>query len=113
MQLTANAGGSIELWIANAPQANLDGIPSGVGGRHEAVDPHFKHYYDYFKPYLLDQGKKRYSPVAAGVCIQVNGISSFSSDPCDLYHAVKIPKPAQCRQGPALGDVNCGPDGIP
>jgi hypothetical protein len=106
-------GNQIELWLANATQGGIDSIAQHIAGKHEPIDNHFTHFYDYFTVYLknpTDPAHPRYKPVVAGVC---RAPGDFSSQPCDIFHAVDIPRPPQCTGDPATGDVNCGPTGIP
>jgi len=112
IKLKAKAN-QIELWLANATQGGIDSIAQHVAKKHEPVDNHFTHFYDFFTVYLkhpTDAAHPRYKPVVAGVCM-APGV--FSSRPCDIFHAVDIPRPPQCTGDPATGDVNCGPTGIP
>jgi hypothetical protein len=111
IQLTAIAG-KIELTIANATKSGIQSIAASYVDLHEPADPHFAHVYDYFTAYLKDPTLPRYTPVAAGVCNGAKG-TDFSSFPCDMYLAVNMDKPAKCTAGPHVGDVNCGPTGIP
>ncbi len=42
MKVTSGASGNIELWIANAPQKNLNGIPAHVPALNQDRDSHRK-----------------------------------------------------------------------
>jgi hypothetical protein len=115
IELTSH-NNKIELWFVNATEGSIGNITKPPG-KHESVDRHFRHDYEYFKTYLNDPGQQHpfYIPVVAGVCLAPH---KFSSLPCDIYQVVKIAKPFNC-QGPdnpvepKTGDVNCGPTGIP
>jgi hypothetical protein len=109
MELKPNGQGVIELYIANATSTGIDAIADGTSARHEPVDIHFIHYYDYFTKYKNDPRHPRYVPIAAGVCVG----TTLNTTPCAIYSQVKITRPPNCPEVEEAGDTNCGPDGLP
>jgi hypothetical protein len=109
LQLKAN-GGRIELYFVNAPQTNLNDLIAGRGARHHSEDPHFEHYYEYFKAFL-EKPLPRYHPFASALCVA----GTLNEDRCALYMEADIQKPEGCDENEnfAVGEDNCGPDGQP
>jgi hypothetical protein len=126
LQLKAS-NGKIKFTIANAPD-----VPRHVGIKYlagtevssapEPSDHHFQLYYDYLKDTVKNDGTKditRYIPVVSGVCVEkeINSqkVTVFTTDPCEIRRYVNIPDPGNCKDdiSPAIGNLNCGPDGMP
>ncbi|MEA2570410.1 MAG: hypothetical protein QOI24_2411 [Acidobacteriota bacterium] len=129
LSLKADSG-VIRFTIANAPN-----LPKHIGVQYLAgtkkssapgpSDHHFQLYYEYLNA-AVKKDIVRYFPVVEAVCIG----TALSTDPCDIRRYVNIPKPTNCKTtsamvakailektlvppGPAIGNLNCGPDGMP
>ena len=107
--------GKIFLTIANAPDPDgiqlLAGTAKNLYPKKRPVDDHFALYYRF----IQDKSLTPFRPVAQGFCQD----GMVVTDQCKLANFIGIPKPSSCpptpkgQQGPRVGGINCGPDGMP